>query len=88
MKGHSMRSGRSRCTSKIGPHQRSHKAASILRRQAIREGEGETMPMPNLRRGVDPVAHDLPKSVTEPVVTWYRSGTKSVEVFDFSGGVS
>ena len=83
-----MRSGRSRCTSKIGPHQRSHKAASILRRQAIREGEGETMPMPNLHRGVVPVAHDLPRQVTEPVETSRKVGTLVVQILDYSGGAA
>jgi hypothetical protein len=39
MKGHSARHGRSRCTSKVGPRTRLHKAASVLRRQQIRAAD-------------------------------------------------
>ena len=90
MKGHSMRSGRSRCTSKVGPRQRSHTAASVLRRQAIKSGEVEQVvqPVPNIHRGVDPVAHDLPRQVSEPVITWRKVGDRTVAMADFSGGVS
>jgi hypothetical protein len=35
-----MRHGRSRCTSKIGPHQRSHKKRSVVREQAGRVANG------------------------------------------------
>jgi hypothetical protein len=85
-RGHSMRSGRSRCCAKIGPGSRAHKAASVVRRQAIREGE--TMPMPNLHSGVDPVAHDLPRQVSEPVITWRKVGDRTVPMADYSGGTS
>ena len=40
MKGHSMRHGRSRCTSKIGPHQRANKKRSVVREQAGRVANG------------------------------------------------
>ena len=38
MKGHSMRKGRSRCCSKIGPSSRAHKRKSVVRRQTERQG--------------------------------------------------
>ena len=103
-RGHSGRKGRSRCCSKIGPHARAHKAASVIRRHAIKAGEGVVQPMPMPRQidsppshfkpfqrtsdTVSEVAHDLPKSVTEPVVTERRLGGRVVVVFDYSGGVS
>ena len=85
-----MRHGRSRCCAKVGPHQRSHKAASVIRRQSIKAGEDvvQPMPMPNLRRGVDPVAHDLPRQVTEPVETSRKVGTLVVQILDYSGGAA
>jgi hypothetical protein len=39
VKGHSIRHGRSRCTSKVGPGRRSHKKRSVVRRQGIRDTE-------------------------------------------------
>ena len=38
MKGHSLRHGKSRCKSKPGPHQRSHKKRSVVRADAERHG--------------------------------------------------
>jgi hypothetical protein len=86
-RGHSGRKGRSRCCSKIGPHARSHKAASVIRRQAIKAGEDvvQPMPLPNLSKGVDPVAHDLPPSVVEPVISVRQFGGRTVPFADFSG---
>jgi hypothetical protein len=37
-RGHSCRKGRSRCTSKIGPHVRAHKKRSVVRADAERHG--------------------------------------------------
>ena len=82
-----MRHGRSRCCAKVGPHQRSHKAASVIRRQAIKAGEDVVQPMqmPNLKRGADPIAHDLPLSVVEPTITVRQFAGKDVMFADFSG---
>jgi hypothetical protein len=39
-RGHSCRKGRSRCTSKIGPHVRAHKKRSVVRQEAGRVANG------------------------------------------------
>ena len=88
-RGGSARKGRSRCCSKIGPHARAHKAASVIRRHAIKAGEVEQVqPMPNLRRGASQFAEDLPRQVVEPSITSRQIGGRTVPFADFSGGVS
>jgi hypothetical protein len=48
-KGHSMRHGRSRCCSKIGPSTRAHKKRSVVRRETERAANAG-------RSQVDPLA--------------------------------
>jgi hypothetical protein len=92
-KGHSMRHGRSRCTSKIGPSSRAHRSKAIIRRQSIRDSEdGEIeQVVPNLKRGVSRYAR-IPEvqapSVTEPIVTLRKVGARTVAIADYTGGVA
>jgi hypothetical protein len=89
-----MRGGRSRCTSKVGPHSRAHQSRSIVRRDAIKAAEEgqpvlQSQPMPNLRKGVDPIARNLPPETTarpvlEPVVSLRHFADRVVEIFDYT----
>jgi hypothetical protein len=90
-KGHSMRGGRSRCTSKVGPHARAHQSKAIQRRDSIKAAEEghpvpQRQPMPNLRRGVSPLAALPPETaarpVLEPVVSLRHFADRVVEIHD------